>query len=251
MYSSANVQSFSKDITNIAKGVAILLMIAHHLFYSVESLDALGFQLVFPLLSEEHIVLLSNKIGKVCVSMFILLTGYGMTVSYNKKEKLLGKSLNKEEKFRFVLQRYISLEGNFLFIYIFVALATCFVTVTPVLIYGQYGNVIVNAVIDALGLATGFNTPTINGTWWYMTLAFVVVITMPISIAMTKKFGLLCIIFFMFVLPFSGFQQEFLICYFPAMFMGIYMADNGTFERWSAYKPLKKQNNTVNKLFKR
>ena len=52
--------------------------------------------------------------------------------------------------------------------------------------------------IDITGLAYIFNTPTLNGTWWYMSLAIFIIAVVPFISWLSKKYGagiamLLCI----------------------------------------------------------
>ena len=72
---------FTIKDTNIMKGFAIIFMIFHHLFYT--KTDA------FPIINE---ISITNTIGlfcKVCVGIFVFLSGYGISATYNKEKSLL------------------------------------------------------------------------------------------------------------------------------------------------------------------
>lgn len=245
------ILDFTKRDTNIAKCFAIILMLLHHLFFSTDSLALQKTQLVFLLIPEHTLVNFSYFIGKVCVSIFIFLTGYGLSVSY--KSQFGEHCITARKSTLFCLKRYVSLELNFFFIFMVSFLYACFTERTPFSVYSAGGVPAFNGLVDALGLATGFNTPTLNATWWYMTLAFIAILIFPFSFSATKKFGILMPIFFAVVLPFMGINYEFLTCYIPAMFLGIYAAQNSLFSKFDSVcftkMPHKKVNRAIKSLF--
>lgn len=63
--------------TSVLKGIAICAMLWHHLFYENPEYG--------------HIVWHFAMLGKVCVAIFLLLSGYGLTIQMNK---LLVKTQN-------------------------------------------------------------------------------------------------------------------------------------------------------------
>lgn len=60
----------SLNETNAIKGIAIIAMLVHHLFYEHPEYGESTYQLAL--------------IGKVCVAMFLFLSGYGLSVQYSK-----------------------------------------------------------------------------------------------------------------------------------------------------------------------
>ena len=65
----------TKKQSKMIKGIAILCMIFHHLFYRIERFDKYGFTGVIG--SSK----LTNSIAydmKVCVALFVFVSGYGM-----------------------------------------------------------------------------------------------------------------------------------------------------------------------------
>jgi len=79
---------FTKDQTNIAKGVAICLMLAVHLYpIDSEKYRLLNNNYYIPLIPifdiEENI----GAFGRICISMFLFLSGYGMLIGYKKYGK--------------------------------------------------------------------------------------------------------------------------------------------------------------------
>ena len=70
--------TFTKNDTLVAKGVATILLLVHHLFYTTNN-DFSAF-----IMSKEGWVDLA-KIGKICVAMFLILSGYGLSISWKNK----------------------------------------------------------------------------------------------------------------------------------------------------------------------
>ena len=77
-----NKDYFDIRQTNIAKGVAILLLLWHHLFFNDLNIYE-RFSSVFLF----HGIPIECKFAdfcNVCVSMFVFLSGYGISKSWNK-----------------------------------------------------------------------------------------------------------------------------------------------------------------------
>ncbi len=89
--------SFTKDHTEIIKGVAILLMLFHHLFgfpeWYIEGVSYIGISLRANTL--EYVI---GQFGHICVSIFAFITGYGMFFSY-KSGSIIKKSFKKGASF--------------------------------------------------------------------------------------------------------------------------------------------------------
>ncbi|MGN0514373.1 MAG: acyltransferase family protein [Lachnospiraceae bacterium] len=163
---------FSKDVTFTAKGIAIILMLIHHLFCCFpEWYDTYHIQSVF--LTKSQVMNLS-VLGKICVSVFIFLSAYGMTVGFEQnREKDLWDTAKR---------RYIKLAGNFGLVF-YLSILTCWLRADRLSIYGweiDKKRAIWNMVVDALGLANFLGTPTYNETWWYMSVAIFMIFFIPI-----------------------------------------------------------------------
>ena len=94
----------SKSDTTAIKGIAILLMLWHHLFLNTMAYGTLTHSLAV--------------VFKVCVALFLFASGYGLTKQYSQLEKPYFKNTIK-----FLLRRY----ANFFLSYWF-----CFVLVVVV-----------------------------------------------------------------------------------------------------------------------
>jgi uncharacterized membrane protein len=75
--------SFTKYYTEMMKGVAILLMLFHHLFgfpsWFVEGVTYIG--IPFRVNTAEYVL---GQFGHICVAIFAFLTGYGMFFPINR-----------------------------------------------------------------------------------------------------------------------------------------------------------------------
>lgn len=90
---------FTKTHTDIAKGVAVFLMICHHLFGFSNRLRDVSYISVIPL-SNNYYEHLFARFGGICVSMFLFLSGYGLYISYMKKgDFTFSDSLKKMSSF--------------------------------------------------------------------------------------------------------------------------------------------------------
>lgn len=81
---------FTKSHTQMAKGIAILLMICHHLFGFPERLHNVYYTSIVPF-SNNYFEYLTGRFGKICVAMFLFLSGYGLYMSYMKKNNFTFK----------------------------------------------------------------------------------------------------------------------------------------------------------------
>ena len=61
----------TKQHTTTIKGLAILIMVWHHLFLNCYDYG--------------HIIQLSGAAGKICVALFLFLSGYGVTITFRKR----------------------------------------------------------------------------------------------------------------------------------------------------------------------
>jgi Acyltransferase family len=76
---------FTKEKTNIAKGVALCLMFTNHLYYFPDRL--LNGNYYIPLIPGFDLDFYVGNFGSICVSMFIFLSGYGMFLGYARSGK--------------------------------------------------------------------------------------------------------------------------------------------------------------------
>lgn len=181
---------FRKEDTNAIKGIAIILMFFHHCFLSPErwatvpysQLDEVSHITYFPISFapfSQHIITYLASFSKVCVPIFVFLTGYGLMASYKVK------SANVTEG-KFIWNRLISMMSGFWFIFVVVQILSI-LTGRFQLIYDKGLPAIVRFVVDGMGMANLLNLPTFNSTWWYMSLALVLVFVFPMMYRWMQK----------------------------------------------------------------
>lgn len=165
-----NESFFTNKYTNIAKGVAILLMLIHHI-----GLDPIMSELP----SSPFFYTLFAQ-GKVCVSIFLILSGYGLCISSDRK-----KADNIKDLCVFSAKHLLKLMMNFWLIFVIAVMYGTISGKRPLSIYGN--NIAKNMLIDFLGMANLFETPTYNATWWFMSLIIVLYVIFPIMKKLLKK----------------------------------------------------------------
>lgn len=204
----------SKYTTNMCKGIAIILMYIHHLFYSWDTIE--GYNIVFAPFSADRMIWIAS-ICKVCVSIFVFLTGYGYVMSSKGAEEDIGEKN---------IKRFYRLMFGFWFIFI-LAQMTSFLGRSQVEVYGKdVFYVAYYFIIDALGMANFFGTPTFNDTWWYMPYAILLVFITPLLIKFIRTYGEVGIIIAVMLPNFMGFQTEKSFWrYLLALVLGIYCAE--------------------------
>lgn len=93
----------SRSDTTAIKGIAILLMLWHHLFLNTMAYGALTHSLAV--------------VFKVCVALFLFVSGYGLTKQYSQLEKPYFKNTIK-----FLLRRYVNFFLPYWFCFVLVVL---------------------------------------------------------------------------------------------------------------------------------
>lgn len=171
----------TKRESNIAKGLGIIFMYFHHMFPKVETINDRQLQLLF---IDEQLFADICVALKICVSIFVFITAYGMCSSLKAKEAKKEGTINS-----YLIHRFISLFSGFWFVYI-LARVTGFLGRSATEIYGSMGLERVGyVVLDFLGLARFFETPTFCSTWWYMSLAIILILIIPLMRLLYKKIG--------------------------------------------------------------
>lgn len=184
----------TKNDSVAIKGIAILFMLFHHLFLSTERFE--GYVIDFSPFTQDTVVEVALLL-KICVSMFAFITGYGLLKSISKVR------LNKKDVAKWNISRLIKTMSGFWFIYILSFIVTFIIDRLPIETYfkGSRANGLVYMLIDFLGLANFFGTPSINSTWWYMSAAIVFILIIPFVYVISKKIGYLPVIAVLCALP--------------------------------------------------
>ena len=174
---------FDKSRSLELKGIAIILMLFHHCFRIPEIFK--GYSVSFYPFQEATIVNVAYA-SKICVSFFAFVTGYGLFLSYSDK---------KESAQRWAAKRYFKTFSGYWFIWIISALVCQLIDgqTYKTFFSGGLSKGIIYCVINFIGLDSLFNTPTQNGTWWYMGAAVVFIISIPCIYQCKDNLGLLLV----------------------------------------------------------
>ena len=87
-------ESFSRTDTKIIKGVAIILMLMHHLWAFPDRIAGGALNTVFNIFGESSAVFF-GLFGKICVSLFFFLGGYGVYMQSKKSEFTILSNIKK------------------------------------------------------------------------------------------------------------------------------------------------------------
>ncbi len=174
---------FTKKDTALVKGVAILMMLFHHCFESKKRFA--DYTLNFFPLTEGQTVLIAT-FCKICVALFVFLSGYGIAISLSKIDPASPSGYIKQ-----VRKRTFSLMSGFWIIFILSIISGAILMPKMLKVYkdAHILNSFIFALYDFFGLAELFGTPTFIGTWWYMSLALIIIAIMPLLYRFYKKFG--------------------------------------------------------------
>lgn len=232
---SENINNkFSLTDTNIVKGVAIILLLFHHCFLQ-SSVDMVGGDISFFPVSQEMGVIICHSL-KLCVGMFVFLSGYGMLFSVRKIK------LNIKNIAKWTVTRLAKMMFGFYFVYLVVFAVTMLIDRYPAARYYTDTTAVkgtVAMIIDFLGLAKLFDTRTLIGTWWYISAAIVFVILCPFLYMLAKKIKYITLIAFAVILPrcISGFPGgKSWASFIVALLLGMAFAHYDLFNKFAQVK---------------
>lgn len=182
---------FTKKQTLAVKGLAIILLLTYHLFENEHLVT--GLNVIYAPFALDDFLMITG-FGNICVAIFVFLTAFGITRSI-----LVEDSIDSKEIYRRATKRFFRLMLNFAILYISVNLLWWYKFDYNSL-YGGGKQGILNVLCDATGLAMFFDTPTLNMTWWYMEIAYVLIFVVPLFALLVRKIGY-PIIFVAFLAP--------------------------------------------------
>lgn len=178
-------KQFTKDRTLVVKGVAIILLLIYHLFENEHLVTSLEVNYSpFPLSG----FLMFSGYGNICVAVFVLLTAFGIAKGLFAQGEFVAK-----EAYGQATTRFFKLMLNFAVLYVSVN-ALWWYKFNYKGLYGGGWQGILYALTDGTGLSQFFDTPTMNMTWWYMELAYILIFLVPLLTWLTKKLGYYMII---------------------------------------------------------
>ena len=201
----------SKDDTWFLKGVAILLLLYHHLPFDTDW----GF--------------VPKSGARVCVWIFIFISAYGFSLQMkNKYEK---------KPVRFILKRWLLLYTQMWFFYLF--------NLTVHIIWDHslidyFKSSVFNLPLDMLGLYSLFGKPEI-ASYWYVNFLIIVIILFPLLYYLAKWTSWFSIPIVVLVTQLIPYKMEFihggqLNYYLVIVMIGILFAQRSVFEKLERFK---------------
>ena len=173
------------DETWIVKAFAIIAMLMHHLFPGHPEFGST--------------IVGIGQTGKICIALFVFLSGYGMTASFPKN---ITKKIDWGKTFFFVLcKRYAKFFLNYWFIFFVFVPVGVFCFGRPLqAAYGENANVLKSFICDMFGWQGLFSY---NATWWFNAVILALWIMFPILyLAMKNKIVSVCVLLFLFWDPY-------------------------------------------------
>ena len=219
----------TKRDSNILKCVAILLMLAHHLFMYADQPDFPA--LVYgPLLNTPERLAAFGQLSKLCVTIFVFVTAYGTTMSYR------GDGMEDDRAIMAIsTRRWVKLLLSFQLVYL-IAFVLCplggkswFTLYSP----SRLENIFF-ALVDFLGLSYIIGTPSYNSAWWYMSLAVTLVLTLPWLIKLCRRGGFFLLLPGLMAVRWVKVEFAF-FRYFLIVLLGVLLAEYGVVERIRAW----------------
>lgn len=215
----------------IAKGLAVAMMLFHHLFLNEQEIISHGGNLTLLFLNQDQLITIAQSF-KVCVSVFVLISGYGICL---KLRHINGGGYGPHVTFRI-----IKLLLNYQMIYIiFLLIGLLYPVHNATTVYGSFWNLQswILLIIDFFGLATAFQTPTLNATWWYMSVAILLTAIAPIVYEFGKKFGYRIVVSVSLIGPMlMGLMSTNACRYLFAFCIGMSLAESGLIDRYKSWK---------------
>ena len=226
---------FTKEHTMQMKGIAIIILLFHHCFLNAQRWATVPYEKLattkgwgyYPISFapfSSHTIQYLASFSKICVAMFVFMTGYGMWVSYESQKK-------KTTMSNYIKKRMVTLMTGFLIIFV-VTEVLAIPTGRFIEVYGHDFRSVVYMIIDALGLAKLLVTPLFCLTWWYMSLAIVLIMSFPFVHSIMEKYQWVVVVASIIVPRACGFGQSTdLFRYLLAYTLGMYFAQHDLLAR--------------------
>jgi hypothetical protein len=159
---------FTKSHTQVAKGVAIILMMLHHLFRFPDRIEGVSYVSVLPFF-QPTVEYLLGDFGKICVAMYLFLSGYGLYAASSKKGKFT---------FRDSVQRVVKFLINYWVVFLlFIPIGLIWFSSNP-----RYHWNVTELIKNFFTLSGSY-----NGEWWFIRLYIELVLLLPLIKRMLKR----------------------------------------------------------------
>jgi hypothetical protein len=169
LHRKIKIMNISKDESNFLKGIAIMLMLIHHLFAFPERI--IEPSSVIHIFNNINIEKYVGLFGKICVPMFLFLSGYGFSVCGSRKWRY-----------------YASKIAIFYKLY-----WTVFLIFIPIGLFFFKDNIRYHFDLKILLANMVGGSSSYNGEWWFIEPYILLVISMPLINIVRKKTRLLLV----------------------------------------------------------
>lgn len=223
--------------SQIIKGIAILLIYFQHLYSTTSRYEEFG---LTGLIGSASIMELIAVACHVCVCLFVFVTAYGIAIQ--EKEHLY----NRDSYIKNSIRRYSELLKQFAAVF----LILLFLSYIFNLEYGAaeaWGESQISRIIGILCNATGmagvFQVSWFSASWWYLSLAILLIFMVPVLHIAVRKLGPYASVFLsLFLVQSFGLDtvRDGLPRYLIVAVAGIIFAEHNIFERTEHYIETKK-----------
>lgn len=219
---------YTKDDSLRMKGIAIILLIFHHMCNNAYWFESFNMTSLLP---QARIMDLA-VLARVCVWIFAFVSAYGMATIFLKSDEQSTPGI-------FVAKRWLSLMLAWWFAYPVQVIATL---LSGTNIVNQFNGNIIYAFLDFMGWSDFFHTPMITGANWYITFAQMIIVLTPLLCLFTKRFRSVSIIyaFFAVMILRDVFRSRYggdYAYYIIVIVAGNYLATNDVFKKIHIRKP--------------
>ena len=239
--------------TNAAKGIAILCMVFHHLFYRASRYTTYG--LTGLIISQDVTYTIANDM-KVCVAIFAFLSGFGMVMKTRAAAESQPK-LTPAWFARNAAESYLKLvRDTFFLMAIIIPLSVILhLERSPAAVWNpkgeaDTGRIILGVLTNMSGTAGFFGYGWFIRAWWYLKIAILFILCFPLLyLILTKlrKTGwILLLAFSVFAVPMVlglNVKRDQIWRYLPAFLSGMILADKnviGGISGWTGEKRIRK-----------
>ena len=160
-----SIQEITKQDTLFLKGLAICGMLMWHVFYCQNPQG----------IEYSPFVRYIGSIGDVCVSIFLFISGYGLTIGFSK---------NEAKPITFVIKRLLKFYSNFWIVFTLIVLYGTFVINNPLRTDGSVFHRIMQFMKELFAVR---GQESYNDSWWYFSLILTFYIIFPLLYWGMKK----------------------------------------------------------------
>ncbi|MDR1769704.1 MAG: hypothetical protein LBS02_03555 [Hungatella sp.] len=180
--------TFGKDESNEVKGVAILLLLFHHLFLHREYMEQVGlnysvdvYYKIFPIVN----------MSRICVWIFTFISAYGLSIKYKSY---------RERSEVFVIKQWLKLMWKWWIVWLFMIIVYA---VFKGNLLDHYHRSLKELFLDFFEWNDFFGKPRVLGSW-YLCFAQLVIICIPAINAICEKLGYLSLPLSYITIQFMG-----------------------------------------------